>query len=159
MGAARQLEWGPDTRPWTVSYRRRKPEDTALYRVVLDNLDEFLASRELPRFVGRTLRRFLDCGILAKGFLRVRCGECREESPRGEAAHSLVAYSCKDRSFPRKGAKFQCPGCTSLATIGSAFTSWESNGDRAVLEPAAVEFAKLRDYSRFLDEVEGKTHE
>jgi len=46
-----------------------------------------------------------------------------------------------------------------LAIIDRAFAAWEAQGDRAALEPAATEFAKLRYYARFLDEVEGKPHD
>ena len=38
---------------------------------------------------------FLECGILAHGFLRLRCGECGHEK--------LVAFSCKRRGI--------CPSC------------------------------------------------
>ena len=38
---------------------------------------------------------FLDCGILANGFLRLRCEDCHHEK--------LVAFSCKRRGF--------CPSC------------------------------------------------
>jgi hypothetical protein len=43
-----------------------------------------------------SLRRFLDCGILANGFVRVYCDACKQES--------LVAFSCKRRGF--------CPSCS-----------------------------------------------
>ena len=49
----------------------------------------------MPRFVERELRSFLDCGILARGFLRVHCDVCRLDR--------LVAFSCKGRAF--------CPSC------------------------------------------------
>jgi hypothetical protein len=49
----------------------------------------------VPRFVERELREFLDCGILAHGFLRVHCDACGKDR--------LVAYSCKGRAF--------CPSC------------------------------------------------
>jgi hypothetical protein len=83
-----------------LAYQRRKPEDTVLYRVVQHNLETFLASareqgRVVPRFVERELRAFLDCGLLCRGFLRVRCDDCGRER--------LVAYSCKCRGF--------CPSC------------------------------------------------
>jgi len=45
--------------------------------------------------VGDTLQRFLDCGVLANGFLRVRCANCHHEV--------LVPWSCKRVSF--------CPSC------------------------------------------------
>ena len=38
---------------------------------------------------------FLECGILAHGFLRLRCGDCSHDK--------LVAFSCKRRGF--------CPSC------------------------------------------------
>ena len=49
----------------------------------------------LPRYVRRELEGFMDCGILARGFLRVYCPACRQSS--------LVAYSCKSRVV--------CPSC------------------------------------------------
>jgi hypothetical protein len=83
-----------------LAYQRRKPEDTVLYRVVQQNLETFLASaheqgRVVPRFVERELRAYLTCGILAHGFLRVRCDDCGRER--------LVGFSCKMRGF--------CPSC------------------------------------------------
>ncbi len=62
-----------------------------LYRVVQQNLETFLASaqehgRVVPRFVERELRAYLACGILAHGFLRVRCKTCGHDR--------LVAFSC-----------------------------------------------------------------
>lgn len=38
---------------------------------------------------------FLECGILAHGFLRLRCSECGHDK--------LLAFSCKRREF--------CPSC------------------------------------------------
>ena len=43
-------------------------------------------SNPIPRFVERDLRKYLDCGILAHGFARARCGGCGHEF--------LIAYSC-----------------------------------------------------------------
>jgi hypothetical protein len=63
---------------------------------VREQLETFLAraherERPVPRFVERELRRYLECGILAHGFLRVRCEACGLEQ--------LVAFSCKGRGF------------------------------------------------------------
>ena len=80
------------------SYVPRCPEQTLLYTTLAAHLETFLAQREdrpLPRFVTRELRAFMECGILAHGFLRVRCPACREER--------LVPFSCKGRGF--------CPSC------------------------------------------------
>ena len=84
-------------------YQRHTPETTALYRAVQHHLETFLASardqgRVVPRFVERELRAFLACGVLAHGFLRIRCPECGRER--------LVAFSCKSRGFwPSCGAR------------------------------------------------------
>jgi len=82
------------------AYLPRRPEQTVLYRVVADSLETFLArareqGRRVPRFVEREFRRFLDCGIPAHGFLRVRCDAC--------GCERLVPFSCKGRGF--------CPSC------------------------------------------------
>ena len=61
-----------------VHYERRRPEETTLYRLVQENLETFLAEVEaggmanLPQFVKDEFDAFLECGILAHGFLRVR---------------------------------------------------------------------------------------
>jgi len=82
------------------SYCPRNPEGSVLYGVVAAQLNAFLErqrsrDRHVPRFVERELRSFLDCGILARGFLRVHCDACGKDR--------LVAYSCKGRGF--------CPSC------------------------------------------------
>jgi transposase-like zinc-binding protein len=82
-------------------YARRRPEDTTLYQVVQEHLGSFLAQVEaqtgagLPQFVKDEFDAFAECGILAHGFLRLRCGECAHEK--------LVAFSCKRRGI--------CPSC------------------------------------------------
>ena len=58
-------------------YRRRHPERTALYRLVQQHLESWLAVRResdpdgggapIPRHVERQLRGYLECGILACG--------------------------------------------------------------------------------------------
>ncbi len=86
-----------------VHYERRRPEETTLYQLVQEHLESFLAQVEaetgagLPNFVKDEFDAFLDCGILAQGFLRLRCEDCPHEK--------LVAFSCKRRGF--------CPSCGS----------------------------------------------
>ncbi len=88
--------WAP--RGWKA---RRRPEDTALYQLVQEHLETFLAQVEretgsgLPEFVKDEFNAFLECGILAHSFLRLRCADCAHEK--------LVAFSCKRRGF--------CPSC------------------------------------------------
>ena len=83
-----------------ISYERRRPEQTLLYKVIQENLQAFLdqvhaKGDRLPDFVKDEFLAFLDCGILAKGFLRLQCQNCHHEM--------LVAFSCKKRGF--------CPSC------------------------------------------------
>ena len=84
-----------------VHYERRRPEETTLYQLVQEHLETFFAQVEaetgagLPDFVKDEFDAFLECGILAHGFLRLRCEDCAHEK--------LVAFSCKRRGF--------CPSC------------------------------------------------
>jgi hypothetical protein len=82
------------------AYLPRRPEKSLLYETVAGHLETFLArqrerDRPVPRFVERELRRFLECGVAAGGFLRVHCDAC--------GIDRVVPYSCKCRGF--------CPSC------------------------------------------------
>jgi hypothetical protein len=73
-----------------------------LHQIVQNHLETFLAvaARQrdgdgLPRFVERAFREFLQCGSLAGGFARLRCGDC--------GLDRLVPFSCKGRAL--------CPSC------------------------------------------------
>jgi hypothetical protein len=74
---------------------------TTLYRLVQQHAAGFIAhtevstESELPRFIKDEFDAFLECGILAHGFPRLRCGECGHDK--------LLAFSCKRRGF--------CPSC------------------------------------------------
>jgi Putative transposase/Transposase zinc-binding domain len=84
-------------------YKPRDPRTTALYEVVRDNLetlygaigDGAIAVR-IPKHARKELEAYLGCGLLCRGFARLRCEECGESR--------LVAFSCKGRGF--------CPSCT-----------------------------------------------
>ena len=53
-----------------------------LYRLVQQHAATFIAQTEdaagadLPQFIKDEFDAFLECGILAHGFLRLRCGDC-----------------------------------------------------------------------------------
>ena len=90
-------------------YRRYRPENTLLYRVVEQYYPEFAElmrrqGRQLPTFVHREFVDFLKCGRLEYGFLRVRCNDCHAEE--------LVAFSCKGRGF--------CPSCGARRMVDAA---------------------------------------
>jgi hypothetical protein len=91
---------GAASRPAPRAYRRREPEKTALHAVVRGHLQTFLEEGRLrfdsgtgyPAFVENEFRRYLDCGLLARGFARLRCPTCGFEQ--------LVPFSCKGRLCP-----------------------------------------------------------
>jgi hypothetical protein len=85
-----------------ATYESRDPSRTVLYKVIAEHLETFLASLEadpaakgLPDYVQREFYDYLQCGILAHGFLRLGCDTCKKEI--------LLAFSCKRRGF--------CPSC------------------------------------------------
>lgn len=84
------------------TYERHRPEQTALYEVVRDNLETLYGAIDdgaldvrLPKHAKKELEGYLDCGLLCFGFARLRSGDCRESR--------VVAWSCKGRGF--------CPSC------------------------------------------------
>ena len=68
-----------------VHYEQRRPEETILYRLVQAHVETFFAQVEteigsaLPDFVKDEFKAFLECGVLAHGFLRLRCDDCAHE--------------------------------------------------------------------------------
>ena len=94
----------------SASYACREPTSPVLHRIVREHLETFLATvreergKSLPRYVEEELRRYLRCGILAYGFLRVVCSKCRQEI--------VVAYSCKCRGT--------CPSCSARRMCDAA---------------------------------------
>src|SRR5262249_33987914 len=79
-----------------ATYEPRDPSRTVLYTVIADHLETFLASLDadpdatgLPAYVQREFYDYLQCGILAHGFLRLGCDTCHHEV--------FLAFSCKRR--------------------------------------------------------------
>jgi hypothetical protein len=84
----------------SAAYARRQPETTLLYRTLQAHWLQFLAEieagdGELPAFVRDEFEAYFRCGILAHGFVRVRCKDCGH--------NRVVAFACKRRGF--------CPSC------------------------------------------------
>ena len=80
------------------SYERHRPERTTLYELVRDNLstlygaiDDGALAVKIPKHAKKELEAYLDCGLLCRGFARLKCGSCPESR--------LVAFSCKGRAF------------------------------------------------------------
>jgi Putative transposase/Transposase zinc-binding domain len=81
-------------------YQARRPEEGLLYAVVAEELETFLGAQrerghEIPGFVEREFRAFLDCGVLARGLVRVHCDSC--------GLDRVIGFSCKRRGW--------CPSC------------------------------------------------
>src|SRR5713101_5568810 len=88
--------------PAIATYEPRDPSHTVLYKVIADHPETFLAlldadsdAKGLPAYVERELYDYLQCGVLAHGFLRLGCDTCHHEL--------LLAFSGKRRGF--------CPSC------------------------------------------------
>ena len=98
--------------PTPGMYKRRRPERTVLYRLVREHAETLFAEASersatgagYPRHVENEFRRYLDCGVLSKGFMRVRCDACQTDE--------LVGFSCKGRAF--------CPSCLGRRMSDSA---------------------------------------
>jgi hypothetical protein len=97
---AYEREPGAACRPLPSGYRRREPEASVLYQIVLEHLASTLEqARErsdtgagYPAFVDNEFLKYLGCGQLCRGFARIRCPDCGFER--------LVPYSCKGRLCP-----------------------------------------------------------
>jgi len=88
--------------PAVAAYEPRDPSRAVLSKVIAEHLETFLTSLDddpdatgLPAYVQREFYDYLQCGILAHGFLRMGCDTCKKEV--------LLAFSCKRRGF--------CPSC------------------------------------------------
>ena len=88
----------PHMAPAVATYEPRDPSCTVLYTVIAEHLETFLASLDadpaakgLPAYVQREFYDYLQCGILADGFLRLGCDTCKKEL--------LLAFSCKRRGY------------------------------------------------------------
>ncbi|MFT7547902.1 MAG: ribosomal protein S27E [Candidatus Azotimanducaceae bacterium] len=95
--------------PGGFVYKRYKPEETDLYKIIEQSLSIFQshlsnADMSLPAFVRNEFRSYLRCGLSEHGFLRVKCNGCRIEH--------LVAFSCKLRGF--------CPSCVARRIVESS---------------------------------------
>jgi len=98
----------------TGLYQPRRPQGTILYKLIQENLETFLArAREacidddpIPAYVERTFRKYLDCGIMARGFARAYCPSCGYDF--------LLPFSCKTRGL--------CPSCNTRRMVETAAT-------------------------------------
>jgi hypothetical protein len=100
---------------------------------VQHHLETFLAASAeadpagwgVPKSVEKDFRCYLECGVLAFGFARIRCGDCGEER--------LLAFSCKGRGV--------CPSCNArrMAEVAAHLTDHVLDSgrvaDREIVRP------------------------
>ncbi len=82
------------------TYKGRNPENGPVFKLIQNNWLKFnesvkLTGKEPAYYVMREMDEFLGCGILARGFLRLKCEDC--------SFSRLLPFSCKRRGF--------CPSC------------------------------------------------
>jgi len=85
-------------------YRRRKPQETSLWKLLDHHFLEFeerygdLFQQRYGFYrpdISHVVRKYLDCGDLREGFARIKYPDCRHEF--------ILAFSCRGRWF--------CPSC------------------------------------------------
>jgi len=76
----------PSLEPAPSSYVPRDPSTIGLYHVVADYLETFLASLDadlnakgLPAYIQSESYDYLQCSMLAHGFMRLDCDTCHKE--------------------------------------------------------------------------------
>src|ERR671924_1440957 len=131
------LSVGACMAPAVATYAPRDPSRTVLYQVIAEHLETFLASLAddpeatgLPAYVQREFYDYLQCGILAHGFLRLGCDTCHKEL--------LVPFSCKRRGF--------CPSCAArrmaqtAAHLVECVIPWVPTRQRVVSVPVPLRY-------------------
>jgi len=95
------MPFGPAVASVAITYERHRSEATTLYQVVQENLETLYGAVDdgavkvaPPPFGKKELEGYLECGLLCRGFARLRCGGC--------TATRLVAFSCTCRSAPAR---------------------------------------------------------
>ena len=85
-------------------YRRRKPQETSLWKLLNGHFVEFeevydeLFQKKYGFFrpvILHVVRKYLECGDLHQGFARIKCPDCHHQF--------ILAFSCRGRWF--------CPSC------------------------------------------------
>ena len=87
-------------------YRPRKPEKTVLFEIIKKHYNTWYKRSEnpIPQYKDREFKKYLGCGILAKGFAFARCEGCKKDF--------FIAFSCKGRGI--------CPSCNTRAMVETA---------------------------------------
>ena len=99
------------TKNKNISYKPRDPGQTLLYKTIAENIETFFAQADSdpyakgwPDYVKKEFYDFLRCEVLAFGFSRLHCSDCKKDV--------LVGFSCKNRGF--------CPSCCGRRMVEAA---------------------------------------
>lgn len=87
-------------------YRPRRPEKTVLFDIIKTHYKTWHKNSEeaVLQYVDKEFQKYLECGILAKGFAYSHCADCSRDF--------LIALSCKGRGI--------CPSCNARAMVETA---------------------------------------
>ena len=111
-------------------YKPRNPEKTVLHTAVRRNFNKWCHQKDsdhsVPNHVHKIFTGYLKCGILAHGFARAHCCECRKDF--------LIAFSCKGRGI--------CPSCNTRRMVGTAAHLVDSVFPRVPVRQFVISFPK-----------------
>jgi hypothetical protein len=116
-----------------VIYRPRRPEKTVLFDVVKKHYKTWHKNAEgfVPGYVNREFQKYLECGILAKGFAHAHCDGCHKDF--------FIAFSCKGRGI--------CPSCNTRAMVETAANLIENVIPRVPVRQFVMSFPmRIRHY-------------
>lgn len=90
-------------------YRPRRPEKTPLFQVIKKHFNTWYKQstehdKPVPCYIPKAFHKYLECGILAKGFACARCTGCNKDF--------FIALSCKGRGI--------CPSCNTRSMVETA---------------------------------------
>ena len=113
----------------SAGYAPRNPAESVLYNVVAGDLENFLAGqrrrdRVVPRFVERELRKFLECGVLANGFLESSLRCLRTGSRRSllmQGARDLLLLRREEDGRDRRSPRGSGSAGSSDPAVGAFF--------------------------------------
>ena len=114
-------------------YRPRKPEKTVLFELIKKNYKTWHKNSGIPvpKYVENEFQKFLECGILAKGFALAHCSDCHKEF--------ALAFSCKGRGL--------CPSCNTKAMVETAANLVENVNSHVPVRQFVISFPmRIRHY-------------
>jgi hypothetical protein len=87
-------------------YKPRRPEKTVLFEIIKKRCNTWHKNSEknVPKYIDKEFKKYLGCGILAKGFACAHCANCDKDF--------FIAFSCKGRGL--------CRSCNTRAMVETA---------------------------------------